>query len=255
MNDSIHVLMTVYNEAEFFRFAYNAIKPYFPVTVVEGAYQESIAIGASPRSNDGTLEICEEVGVKPILANEPTDKDQRNVGLAKIKDCNAKWLLIIDGDEVYRESEVRMIQSLVKRMERDKQFAAYFKSLTFVNDFEHFCVQNFPRLFRLSPECVFVNDNFMEWPDHKLGWAPPHVISYPQIAYFHYGFCKSKERFELKKRWWESRFPGTKYQYSWSMNSLGQIVDPGHQIHAFNGKHPDIMQEVIIQRKNDNLKK
>ena len=158
----LSVLMTVYNEAEFVDYAIRACLPYVDdLVIVEGAYQETIALGASPRSTDGTLEILEQWKdaaekegedsiVHFIEANEQTDKDQRNAGLEKIKELNPDgWVLIIDGDEVYDKNAFSMIRSAMVNMDRSQKLAAIFRSLTFVNDFKHFAEQDFPRLFKI----------------------------------------------------------------------------------------------------------
>src|SRR6478609_372805 len=104
---SIHALMTVYNEGEFIDYAIKSCLPYVKsLTIVEGAYRENIALGASMRSTDDTIKIIQRhLGgkVSLIYANEQSDPQQRNVGLENILKLAAPGddLLIIDGDEVY----------------------------------------------------------------------------------------------------------------------------------------------------------
>lgn len=251
----LSVLMTVYNEAEYIGYAIDSCLQYVDdLVIVEGAYEESIRCGAAPRSTDGTCESAKfrstntneclkREKVFYIEANELSDPQQRNVGLKKIKEINPNgWLLIVDGDEVYEPSTFSLIRSACQKMEKNGQHAAYFTSQTFVNDFKHYTPQEFPRLFKITNDCEFVNDNFMVWKDKFLGWSPPHVIKLPQIKYFHYAFCKKdRNRFELKKKWWETRF-GRSFDYGWSMNKEGKISDPNHKIYEFTGKHPEIMR-------------
>ena len=257
----ISVLMTVYNEADFVEYAIRSCLPHVDdLVIVEGAYQETIACGAEPRSTDGTVEICKkhlkefakenldnpDHTFTYIEVNAQTDKDQRNIGLEKIKELNPDgWLLIIDGDEVYDKTLLNMVKVTAHNMERGNQFAAYFKSLTFVNDLRHYTEQEFPRLFKLTPECKFVNDNFMEWPDENLNWFTARVIKKPQIRYHHYAFCKDSdhERFQLKKDWWESRFGDKKFEYDWYVNEKGEIWSPNHRVIVFTGRHPEIMEQ------------
>jgi len=114
--------------------------------------------------------------------------------------------------------------------------------LTFVNDLQHYTRQEFPRLFRITPECQFTNDNYMAWPDTKARWEHPNVMFFRGVKYHHYAFCKGTERFELKKKWWETRF-GRPFDYGWELNEKGEIHDPkNHQIYVYNGKHPSIME-------------
>jgi glycosyltransferase involved in cell wall biosynthesis len=252
----LNVLMTVYNEADFVEYAIKACASNVKnLVIVEGAYQETIKAGGSPRSTDDTsaiIEACDAAWagkVHLLRANEKSDPQQRNVGLAKIKQLDPTgWLLIIDGDEVYHHMTFRMIEALTNKMEANNQLAAYFKSLTFVNDFQHYCEQEFPRLFKLTPACQFVDDNFMSWPDMGLGWSAPHVIKASNVEFFHYSFCKSHDRFLQKKKWWETRFQRP-FEYSWHIDDSGKISDSQHKIYEFHGKHPDIMKTHPLRQK------
>jgi hypothetical protein len=140
------------------------------------------------------------------------------------------------GDEVYTESTLNQVKALAKNCDRQGIKAVYFQSMTFVNDLEHFTLQEFPRLFKVTPDCKFTDDNFIQWG--SLGWNAPHVIKAPNIKYHHYSFCKGKERFETKKQWWESRF-NKPFNYSWNVDANGLISDSGHKIYKFTGKHPE----------------
>lgn len=242
-----HVLMTVYNESAFLEYALRACMPHVQsITVVEGAYRETMALGASARSTDGTLAILQRLcsgvdKISVIHANERSDPHQRNVGLEHIKQTVLHgWLLIIDGDEVYSPITFKLINALSKKMEIGKHYAAYFKSLTFVNSPNSYTEQEFPRLFRLTPDCYFVNDNYMTWEECKT-WQPPAIIKAPAIQFHHYSFLKGRERFALKKRWWETRFSQS-FDYSWNIDDKGQITATDHKIKPFYGKHPPIMQ-------------
>jgi glycosyltransferase involved in cell wall biosynthesis len=245
----LSVLMTVYNEADFIDYSIRSCLPYIDeLVIVEGAYKETIAIGGSKRSTDKTLEICQkyidEKKVHIIEANEQTDKDQRNVGLNKIKETNQDgWFMIVDGDEVYDSNTFHMIKTAIKNMERTNKYAAYFKSLTFVNDMQHFTEQEFPRLFKITPGCEFVNDNFLEWKDKNLKWSTPHVIKIPYIRYFHFSFCKGSERFKLKRDWWMNRGLGAGFEYGWRLNNQEKIEDPNHEIYEYTGQYPDVIKD------------
>lgn len=247
--------MTVYNEEAFVEYAIRACLPHVDhLVIVEGAYQETIKLGVSPRSTDFTIEKIQDLmglynddpiefadKIHYIEANEESDPQQRNVGLQKIKELNPDgWLLIIDGDEVYTPETFKMIRNTMNIMEKQNKYGAYFKSLTFVNDQNHYTEQEFPRLFRVTAGAEFVNDNFVQWKDQNVSWALPHVIKIPYISFFHYSFCKGKERFELKKKWWETRF-GRPFDYGWKVESDGNITDKNHDIYEFTGTHPQIM--------------
>lgn len=242
---SLSVLMTVYNEADFIEYAIQSCLPYVDhLVIVEGAYQETIKLGASPRSTDKTKEIIQSFNdskIHFIEANEQSDTQQRNLGLAKIKELNPNgWMLIIDGDEVYDHAALKMVRTCASTMNKQKKLAAYFKSLTFVNDLRHYAEQEFPRLFKITPGLKFVNDNFTVWEDLGISWFSPYVMRIPYVRYFHYSFCKGKARFELKKKWWETRF-GKPFDYGWKVNDVGFIEDENHDIYEYTGTHPSIM--------------
>lgn len=262
----LSVLMTVYNESDFVEYAISSVLPYVDdLVIVEGAYKESVECGASPRSDDGTIEAIhnlfgldsserldyingpstEGCNVYYIEANEKTDKDQRNIGLKKIKEFNQNgWLLIVDGDEVYTKENFTMVRNFMRTMSAQNKMAAYFKSLTFVNDANTCCEQEFPRLFRVTPGCEFVNDNFMCWKDKGLSWTQPHVIKLPYLRYHHYAFCKSdKKRFKLKKDWWESRFKDRDFEYDWYLDEDGKIWSPNHNLRPYHNDHPEAIKD------------
>jgi len=248
--------MTVFNETEFVEQAIWSVLPYVDdLVIVEGAYQESIAIGAEPRSTDGTIDKIKKIidfedesgngwdKIHYIEANEKSDKDQRNVGLEKIKELNPDgWLLIVDGDEVYTKHTLKIVKKSAKILNSKNKFAAYFASLTFVNDLDHCTLQEFPRLFKITPKCKFVDDNRMEWENRKIHWDHDSVVVLKYIMYHHYAFVKSVDRFLHKKKWWETRF-GEPFDYGWHIDDNGKITDPNHRIEKYEGKHPEAMQD------------
>ncbi|NHJ84683.1 MAG: glycosyltransferase family 2 protein [Asgard group archaeon] len=260
--------MTVYNEAEYVEYAIRSVLPYVDdLVIVEGAYQETIALGASPRSTDGTREIihktvCDDVtfeefvnggvifrkdcaGVYYIEVNEKTDKDQRNVGLEVIKKINPNgWLLIVDGDEIYNRDMLAMVKITANNMARTNKYAAYFRSITFINDLKHYADQDFPRLFRITPECKFINDNFMQWSDEGVTWFLPYILRMPYIRYWHYAFAKGLKRFELKRDWWNNReLTDKNFEYDWYVGENGKLYSPNHNVYEYTGQHPEIMKE------------
>ena len=240
--------MTVFEEADFVDYSIRSVLPFIDhLVIVEGSYKEVIKLGKSPRSQDGTIEICKKYvdneKVFYIESNEESDPQQRNVGLKKIKELNPDgWMLIVDGDEVWDENSLKMVKIVANNMNKVKSLAAYFKSLTFVNDFNHCTDQYFPRLFKLTTGCEFVNDNFMEWKDLGISWFSPFVIQIPYIKYYHYSFCKTSEKFNVKKKWWETRF-GRPFDYSWKINKQGKIEDANHFVCEYVGKHPELMKD------------
>ena len=252
----LSVLMTVFREAEFIDYAIRACLSYVDdLVIVEGAYQETIKLGATTRSDDGTLEIIEKYRSDPkvhiIYANEQSDRDQRNIGWRKIKEINPDgFLLIVDGDEIYQKQTFDLIYSTMNTMRKSGKKFAYFESLTFVEDFKHYTKQYFPRLFDLKNSVGFFNDNHMQWSDKVYD----HSILYGQgsspIKYHHYGFCKGHEKFLLKKKWWETRF-GKSFDYGWKVDENNQITDKNHRIYLYENKHPAIMDSHLVMQKKE----
>lgn len=272
----LSVLMTVYNEKDFVEYAIKSCLPFVDhLVIVEGAYQETIKLGKSPRSDDGTKEkifdllyyregvsskkatnhlavnFFETDKVCYIEANEQTDKDQRNVGLKKIKELSPDgFLLIVDADEIYDPNTFSLIRSTMKMMRKNNKKMAYFNSLTFVNDAKHYTNQYFPRLFDLKNAVEFVNDNYMIWNENIEDWVLYGQGSSP-IKYYHFAFTKGRERFELKKKWWETRF-NKPFNYSWFIDENGKINDTDHKIFLYEGKFPDVLSNHPLVGKGEN---
>ena len=253
----LSVLCTVYNEVEFLEYSLKSYIDFVDnVVIVEGAYQETINLGKSPRSNDGTIEIIEKYRNNPkvhiIYANEQTDKDQRNIGLEKIKELNPDgWFLIVDGDEVWEQTTLSMVKSYSKLLDESQIYASYFKSLTFINDMYHFTEQEFPRLFKITSGAEFCNDNFVEWKDKGVKWGYPYINKHALIKFFHYSFCKGRDRFLVKKKWWESRFEDRKFEYGWKIDENGKITDDQHKVFPFKGHHPYVMHSHPMYNKKE----
>ena len=250
----LSILSTVFNESAFLEYSLNSYLEYVDfVALVEGSYLETQKLGASARSDDGTIEIIEKYRNDPkvhiVYANEQTDKDQRNVGYKKIKELNPDgFLLIIDGDEVYQPQTFDLIYSTMKMMRKTDKKVAYFNSITFINDLKHYTNQFFPRLFDLKNSVEFVNDNYLSWNEPLKAEQGLYGQGFSPIKYHHFAFTKGKERFLLKKHWWETRF-GKPFKYSWYVDENGKINDKTHQIFLYEGKFPDIMKSHPMMQK------
>jgi hypothetical protein len=160
-------------------------------------------------------------------------------------------MYIHDGDEVYAPTTYPVIKNLCNLMDKQNVKAAYFKSLTFVNDMQHYCEQSFPRLFKITKECTFINDNFMSWKD-VAWWGAPHVAKMHHINYYHYSFLKGSERFKTKRDWWMGRGLGPNFDYGWTIGEDGVITDKNHKIYEFVGNHPEIIKSHPKYKENKN---
>ena len=238
-------LITVYNEAKFLDCCLESIKDHVDsIVVVEGSYQENIRLGKPPRSEDETEEVIhkfmdrnEDKRITLLHYNEESDAQQRNAGLEEIKDQkDIDFCMIVDGDEVYTPEMFKLIKAIM----RTNQDVFYHTCRTFVGDFNTYCKQQFPRLFRLYEDTEFTNDNFVrsngkEWPD-----LSKTIIN---LQYFHYGFLKGNDKFLDKKKWWESRFGKGQFNYDWYVDTEGKITPTGHDLYQFTGKHPKVVQD------------
>lgn len=242
----LSAMITTFQDVEFIDASIKSIKDNVDQLVItEGSYSERHKMGIPARSTDGTIDICRQhADGKKVLffqANEQSDPQQRNFCLEKIKQFNKDgWFLIVDSDEVWDPNMLLKVKSLCKAAEKENIIhAAYFTSMTFINDAKHFTFQHFPRLFRITPECRFVNDNFLSWDG--IPWSAPYVIRREDIKYFHYSFCKGTDKLNQKRDWWMSRGLGKDWDYGWKVDENGKITDDNHTIFLYEGKHLSIM--------------
>jgi glycosyltransferase involved in cell wall biosynthesis len=243
-------ICTAYNEVKFIECSLLSIIDHVDcISLVEGSYKERIALGQSPRSTDGTLEVIsnfisnQDINKKIVYkqANEESDAHQRNVSLDVLKQKNCDWVIIVDMDEVYTPQIFKLIHKVIDT--NKKQDVFYHTCKTFVNDFDKYVKQQFPRLFRLYEDTEFVNDNFVncngkEWPE-----LSKTIID---TQYFHYGFMKGEECFRAKKQWWENRFGDREFHYDWHIGDNGKITPEGHKVYKFDSsKHPEVIKKKL----------
>jgi hypothetical protein len=246
--------MTVFNEGDFLDYAIRScIDHVDDLVIVEGSYLETQKLGIPPRSTDETLSILEKHKSNPkihiIFANELSDPQQRQIGFNKIKELNPNgWMLLIDGDEIYDAATIKMVKNVANSMDKNNQYAAYFKSLTFVNDFDHYTEQDFPRLFKITQEASFFNDNYVSWKN--INWQYPYVVKLLNIKYFHFSFAKNIKRFSVKRDWWNNRFEKSRnFEYDW-IEKDGKIESTTHKVVQFTGKLPSILKDHPLWRKD-----
>lgn len=243
--------MAVYNEALYLDYALRSIEPYVDgIAIVEGAYQNAVALGLSPRSTDGTLEILEAWRSHPKVrirhANEPEEPQQRQKAVELLREswnvaADRDWMFLVDGDEIHAESDLRGMREFLAAAAQRGRYGLFVDNLCFVNDFWHYTPLLAARFFRLTPGLTFVGDCEVVWPDRNLGWhsyarvvhlgwgshwwpilfvdrhGDRHIATVPhaQFRQYHYSYCKGRERFEIKRDWWrKSRGDST---WGWEM--------------------------------------
>jgi glycosyltransferase involved in cell wall biosynthesis len=234
----VYALVVVYNEALYLDYALRSIEPFVDgIAIVEGAYQNAVGLGLSPRSTDGTLDILaawqSHPKVRIRFANEPEEPQQRQNALDLLRESwdvvpDRDWMFLVDGDEIHAESDLRGMREFLAAAAARGQYALWVENLCFVNDFWHYTPMLAARFFRLTPHMRFIGDCDVVWPDRNLGWhsyarivhlgwgthwwpiafvdrrGDRHIGTVPrrQFRQFHYSYCKGSERFEIKRDWW-----------------------------------------------------
>ena len=205
-------LMTTYEDMDWIHEALVSMKELDGGIVCEGAYQETIALGKPPRSQDGTHDTCKEwCDDEKFLfleANEKSDVQQRNLVLQAIKD---KWgtddvvVMIIDGDEEYGVEQLKKLKEWAEWFCSQGKFLGGLVWSKVYVDNETWTLHAFPRLFRLTPDCRFVDSNLMYWPeknftitksDKEEGRCKLLPVS---LATRHHSYQRHKERFGWKR--------------------------------------------------------
>lgn len=247
----VYALIVVYNEAQYLDYALRSIEPFVDgIAIVEGAYQNAMALGVSPRSDDGTLDILAAWKSHPKVrvrhANEPEEPAQRQNALDLIRESwpiqpDRDWMFLVDGDEIHAAADLERMRGFLAEASARGRYGLFVENLCFVNDFWHYTPLLAARFFRLTPGMRFVGDCSVEWPDRQLGWhAAPrvvhlgwgrlwwpiafvdrrgdrHIATVPgrRFRQYHYSYVKDRERFEVKRDWWrKSRGDST---WGWEM--------------------------------------
>jgi glycosyltransferase involved in cell wall biosynthesis len=242
--------MAAWNEAEYVEYAIRSVIDHVDVMlVIEGAFKETVDAGGSHRSDDGTLEILErlrdEFGNLHVFQAPVYGQLQHRQLSLNFMTPQDYWLWLVDADEVYDPADAVKLKAVLGSTKAD---VIKVNSFTFVNDFRHYAGIAFPRCFRILEEREYV----FSGPNHLLsrrrdgGYGCPWYIPSPQdtethekdIKFFHYSYCKSSERFLMKKKEREN-VHGT---FKWKLDEDDNVVSPGVNIRIFNGQHPEIMR-------------
>ncbi len=236
-------VMNVFNEAEYVEYSIRSVIGCLDQLIVIYGWFAETKRGTDNLQFDDTYAILErlqnEFGVDKINLSMCSGVQQlvaRNQVWARALECGWKdyWLWIIDGDEVYDSEN---LGNLMKILHTTKAEGVKIDSLTFVNDFKSFVKIAFPRLFRIQPGNVY---NFVAPNDISLNGRPMEVTNYEdQVKFFHYSYCKSSERFMLKKREREA-LPGGRFK--WYLDEYDRVTADGINIRTFTGRHPAIIK-------------
>jgi hypothetical protein len=214
--------------------------------IIEGSWQSAIKSSrVSERSNQLTYDIINKFVDNSqtllVQANEPLERDQRQVAMEFAKKEQADWLFMLDADEVYTKSSLLKIH---KMLQNCSNMVNGFRvnSYNFINSFKRWYNGNYMRIFRVTPQAKFYMDNDCAWPD-KAGTTP----TIPGYSFYHYNYVRRNvERFWTMMRYQNYQDPtfDTRIlpQYGYNDEKKEYKIPDDIPIYDFTGKHPAIMK-------------
>lgn len=252
MRDLIVGYMAAWNEAEFIRPAIQStIQHVDLMVVIEGAFKETVETGGELRSNDGTLDILNELAeqfpekLSIISPNAPISQLEHRSLVFEYVNWRFKgsppdyWLWIIDADEVYDDENAEKLKSILRTTD---SYCIKVDSITFVNDFAHWVKIAFPRCFKIrkgfrhyfssANDVVAVRDN------KHLVLNQTEVNHEDDVRFWHYSYCKDPERFTQKKKE-RTRVHGS---FKWYLDEDGKVTADGINLRKYDGEHPPAMR-------------
>jgi hypothetical protein len=242
--------LCVYNDFEYLEKVLQTVKTsdYFhKFWIIEGSWQSAQkSSGAVPRSEQIVYDIINKfVDNKKIFlvqANEPLEKDQRNVGMQLAREDKADWVHFLDADEIYLPSAFKKIKNTLSITPND--ICGYkLNSYNFINSYKKWYNGQYKRIFRVTAQSKFVMDNDVVWEDNKNT-----MLQIPLNSFYHYNYVK----LNTKAFWTKLKYQNFQDPTFWS-----RYVDNGEykeeqgkysipkdcKIFDFIGKHPKIMQD------------
>lgn len=265
--------MTVFNDPEFLMETLESFKHYpDKLILIEGSWQSAIkSSGVKERSDQETYNIIDRyVDNKKIFliqANEPLERDQRQIGMEWAKKEGADWIHMLDADEVYTKNSLLQIKNTLK-ITPQNILGYRLRSYNFLNSFKTWYEGNYMRIFRVTPEAKFYMDNDCSWEtkgDIKIINGP-----YSGHSFFHYNYVKQKHEIFLRKMkyqnfqdptfWsrymdtgqYNSREDGLLQGFENYMKKIVYKIPDDISIHknGFLGKHPKIMKNHLYFKNN-----
>jgi ADP-heptose:LPS heptosyltransferase len=231
---------SIYNEADFIEYSLRSIYDHVDsIIIIEGAWYETFSVNSFMRSNDGTIELIKNFPdpdnkIQLYFHNERSQLKQRSKVFSYLPE-EKFLLLLVDGDEVYEESEIKKIRQIADGEEAELHNVWRIESLTFVNDLSTYTPIAFPRIFKIDLRHSLNNKYEFTEPNGILqnGWKL-NIENYRRdIRFFHYSYCHSPKRFMEKKRE-RTKLHG---HFSWEISN-GKVYKEGVQFQKFQGSHP-----------------
>lgn len=265
--------MTVFNDPEFLQETLESFKDYpEKLLIIEGSWQSAIkSSGVPERSDKETYDILNKyIDNKKIFliqANEPLERDQRQLGMEWAKKENADWVHMLDADEVYTKNSLLQIKSILKTTPQN--ILGYrLKSFNFLNSFKTWYDGNYMRIYRVTPKAKFFMDNDCQWEIN----GPINTIKgiHSERSFFHYNYVKQKNEIFLRKMKYQNfQDPSfwAKYMDTGQYNSKEDGLLAGFENYmkkfvykipddievyenGFTGKHPKIMKNHLYFKNN-----
>lgn len=241
--------MCVYQDHEYLHEAISSIKDWVDeLYIIEGSWQSSQKFNAQPRSGKLVYDILDRhIDNKKVFlvqANEPREKDQRQIGLEIAKANGSDWCMMSDADEVYTPQGLKAIKQILKQTP-DQVVGYRLRSYNFINSFKKWYDGNYMRIYKATPEAKFYMDNDVQWPDRKnalIGAVPG-----PR-SFFHYNYVRrNTNTFWLKMKYqndqdptmWKRMIDSGQYKEE---NGVYTIPDDC-PIYEYTGRHPKIMKD------------
>jgi len=245
----IGVLCNVFNEASWLRCALDSVVDWADeVVIVEGSYKIAVEAGAPLRSDDGTLDILDTYrarsNVTIVYENERDEAQQLQKGLEILKDKKVDWYLLVDADEVWEQTDLKIIKQAIIKAEHSGIYQYRVNFYNFINSFDKYYDAKMKRIFKLTPGAIAVGQNGLAWPDHgkqcDVGSYAPHISELAMVRCYHYTEIKPAERWLLKKRYLKVRDGNPRFD-KWFVTKDGFVNDE-KDIKKFTKKHPLIIK-------------
>lgn len=269
--------MCVFNEAEYITYSISSIYDYVDeIIIFEGSWGECLTTSGNARSTDGTIKLLQnfpdpENKIKLHFLNERTQLEQRSKVFEMLprEQC---WMLLIDGDEVYPEKSIRWVRDFVDcKLDGDNLLVSAIsadvirlRSLVFVNDFQHVCHVDYPRLFKVRggkneefdrPYYTFLEPNTLGVltnggtyrkikNDELRDDGIKSVWDFPEVEFFHYSYVHAQDRFSQKKRERTKVHGEFRWELRWDPETSQWLVQRDDaDVREFAGEHPEVMKD------------
>ncbi len=204
--------------------------------------------------------------------------EQRNMYLKMSK---AKWILVVDSDEVYMNRDILWLQEFLASAD---EMCVRYPSIQFWKDFKQIitgphwdnsqerCFRNQPNLnydkfhFSVSIGNEVLAKKYGKDYENKIYWCNNN-----QIAIYHYGMCMSEEKIREKIRtymwrdnpnvneenlekfvslhpYFSNNFDQSRHGKKGLWIAGSNKADKKERVFSFHGKHPESMQKLVEER-------